>query len=253
MPDIVAGRAARRRVPEAEAWSRVAWSGPAPARGGAVPWTWIAASALAAIGVVAAARSALRTESVQAVEDAPVWVELPPRVEEPEARIPPPPPEPRREDPPVADRPPAPAPLAPSAEAPARPDPAFGLDDAVETGGLAVAAGASLAREPDPVVRADPAPSGPVPLQGVPAVVRAVVPRYPPRAEAMGLESKVVALVTTDTLGNVVEVGIERSGGRDFDASVRQAVLATRFVLPRGPDGRARAVAFRMPYEFRME
>jgi TonB family protein len=68
----------------------------------------------------------------------------------------------------------------------------------------------------------------------------------------MGLESKVVALVTTDTSGNVVDFRIERSGGRDFDESVRRAALATRFTVP-VRDGRARAVAFRLPYSFRLD
>lgn len=94
--------------------------------------------------------------------------------------------------------------------------------------------------------------SGPIEVSGVPGSVRPVLPVYPPRAERMGLESRVVALVTTDSSGKVVDFRLEKSGGREFDHSVRQAVVATRFVVPRSPDGRARAVAFRLPYEFKL-
>jgi len=133
------------------------------------------------------------------------------------------------------------------------PDPAFGLDAVEATGGMAVASGTTLMKPPDPVVRELEAPSGPVAVSGVPASVSPVVPRYPARAEELGLEARVVALVTTDSLGRVVDFRVERSGGREFDLSVRQAVLSTRFQVPRGPDGRARAVIFRLPYEFRLE
>ena len=61
-----------------------------------------------------------------------------------------------------------------------------------------------------------------------------------------------VALVTTDASGNVVDLRIEKSGGRDFDESVRRAVLSTKFVVPlRGGEGQA--IAFRLPYRFRLD
>lgn len=89
-------------------------------------------------------------------------------------------------------------------------------------------------------------------LGNAPASVHPVAPRYPPHAEARGLEATVVALVTTDTSGKVVDVRIERSGGRDFDESVRRAALSTRYAVP-SRNGRPQAVAFRMPYEFRLD
>ncbi len=200
--------------------------------------------------VSAAIWQGFQTEVDTNAQEVPVWLELPPP---PMAQTVAPPPSP---SPPVGViRPPEPAPLplAPVPETPANPDPAFGLDDAVETGGLDVAAGATLAEEPDPVVRPPQPPAGPVHVASVPASARPVVPVYPPRAEAAGIEAAVVALVTTDTTGNVVDFRVERSGGREFDQAVRTAVMATRFVVPRGPDGRARAVAFRLPYDFRLE
>lgn len=242
----------RRRIPLPGAWESVAWEGaprPAsPSRGVGVGWL-VAGSLL--VLVVAGIWRAARTDSVVPSRDAPVWMELPPLPVEQAVASPPPvpptdavlPPEPLA----------APAPLASVPEAPAHPDPAFGLDDAVEAGGMAVAAGATLAKESDPVARAQEAAAGPVTVASVPASLRPVVPVYPRRAEAMGIEATVVAVVTTDTTGNVVDFRVERSGGRDFDGAVREAVMATRYLVPRGSDGRAKAVAFRMPYDFRLE
>jgi protein TonB len=183
-----------------------------------------------------------------------VWIEEPPPsiVREPVEQTPPPlpsPPEPSA-PPPTSS---APLPLE-TAQPSATPsfDPAFGMDDAVETGGMAVASGSTLGKVQDHVVRAPEPPTGPVLVEAVPASVRPVVPRYPSRAEEMGIEANVVALVTTDASGNVVELRIEKSGGRDFDESVRRAVLSTRFVVP-VRDGRAQAIAFRLPYRFRLD
>lgn len=183
-----------------------------------------------------------------------VWIEEPPPsvVESPLEQAPPSPPaqpEPETLLPETA----APAPLETvQSSAEPSPDPAFGLDDAVETGGMDVASGSTLGKAQDPVVR-DPEPlAGPLLVAVVPASVRPVVPRYPPRAEEMGIEAEVVVLVTTDVSGNVVDLRIEKSGGRDFDESVRRAVLSTRFVVP-VRDGKAQAIAFRMPYRFRLD
>jgi protein TonB len=250
MPELVATRGWRRRVPSNGSWVLVSWRGAQalPVGTGNLQG-WICAGALAAGLALGVSRLAL-TESVAVREDSPLWMELPPPAPEPEQPVPPPPaPVPDQ----VAAAQAATVPLAATPDAPANPDPAFGLDDAEATGGLAVAAGSTLLRDPDPVVRAPEPPSGPVLLASVPASVRPVVPVYPPRAEEMGWEAKVVAVVATDTAGHVVEVRIERSGGRDFDASVRRAVLSTRFQVPRRADGSGQAVAFRLPYDFRLE
>jgi TonB family protein len=192
---------------------------------------------------------ALQTDSVAVPEDAPVWMEMPPPQADPAAAPPPPlPSETNRPSEPEA----APAPLAPAPEAPTNPDPAFGLDDAAETGAMAVASGTTLAKEPEAVVRALEPSAGPVQMASMPASVNPVVPVYPRRAEEAGIEARVVAVVTTDTTGAVVDFRVEQSGGREFDHSVRQAVMATRFLVPRGSDGRARSVAFRLPYDFRL-
>lgn len=249
MPELVATRGLRRRVPAGDTWVLVSWRVPQALPVGAGNLHgWICAGALAAGLALGLARLGM-TESVPSREDSPLWMELPPVA--PEAGPPPPPPPRVRE--PVAAPQAAPVPSAATPDVPANPDPAFGLDDAAATGGMAVATGSSLMREPDPVVRSPQPPPGPVLLAAVPASVRPVVPVYPPRAEELGLEARVVAVVATDTAGHVLEVRIERSGGRDFDASVRRAILSTRFQVPRRGDGSGQAVAFRLPYDFRLE
>lgn len=127
--------------------------------------------------------------------------------------------------------------------------------------------GGSLAAGPEPVGQETSSTHGGKPEHGgsgpssgpgtdtlgeVPASAHPVAPRYPARAEARGLEARVVALVATDTLGNVVSIRIERSGGPEFDESVRQALRSTRYTVP-VREGRRRPVAFRLPYEFRLD
>lgn len=243
--------AARRRIPSEAALLGVRWAWSGRRRPTGERLLVPAGASLVALGLWTA--FVLRPVSAP-LEERVVWIEEPPAavlpaVEEPPTPAQPTPPE-TEPDPPI---PPAPLPLeaTPPVAAPA-PDPAFGLDDAVSTGGLSVATGSTLAKAPDPVVRPPEPSAGPVLVEAVPASVRPVVPRYPPRAEAMGMEADVVALVTTDASGNVVDVRIERSGGRDFDESVRRAVLSTTFVVPIR-DGAPRGIAFRLPYRFRLD
>lgn len=244
-------KSVRRRVPSEIALAEVSWAWSVPPRKSGDLLVVPAGVSLLAVGlgllVLWRPPAAVREPTVVWIEEPP-----PPAVRTPVEEAVPPPhalPEPSA----VPRTPSAAIPLEsvqPSA-APA-PDPAFGLDDAVETGGMAVASGSTLAKAQDPVVRVQEPPAGPVLVEAVPASVRPVVPRYPPRAEEMGIEADVVALVTTDASGNVVDLRIERSGGRDFDESVRRAVLSTRFVVPLR-DGRAQAIAFRLPYRFRLD
>lgn len=251
MPEMVASRALRRRHPGPDAWAAVAWSDPVALCTGGGRWQGSACAGILACLLALGGLRLVQTDSVAPVPDAPVWLDLPPSDPQAAQPLPPPPsaPDALRAPEPLA----APIALAAVPEAPVHPEPAFGLDDAVETGGLAVASGSTLVREPDPVARTPEAPSGPVYVASVPGSVRPVVPVYPPRAEELGLETRVVAVVTTDTLGNVADVRIERSGGREFDHSVRRAILSTRFYVPRRADGRGQAVAFRLPYDFRLE
>lgn len=249
MAELVATRAARRRIPSARSWAGVAWSVDASVWNGFPKWSTVAIGCVLVASLSLAAWG-FRPSVAPKGEDRTVWIEEPPRAI-------PAPVEPARAAPEPVSQAPAAAPIPPvrTPEAPPATEPVFGLDDAVSTGGLAVASGSTLATAPEP----DPPPvptraasAGPMELATVPASVHPVVPAYPPRAEARGIESRVVVLVTTDTAGNVVSLRIESSGGRDFDEAVRRAVLATRFQVPRR-EGRALAVAFRMPYDFRLE
>lgn len=247
--EIVATRAFRRRVPSEVSGRLWIWEPPPRRKPGsnlALRWMILAGAGIFALATF---HSFGNPAPAAPEEDEILWLDTPPE----------PPPEPPRTETVVAAPPPepvalpvAPVPL-PDPTPAVDPDPAFGLDDAVETGGLAVATGQTLARAAEEVVRPPiEAPPGPVMLSGVPGATNPVVPRYPPRAEAVGLEASVVALVTTDTSGNVVAFRIEKSGGREFDESVRRAALSTRFTVPRR-EGRAQAVAFRLPYSFRLE
>lgn len=249
MPSARTFKAARRRIPSEVALAEVSWAWSDPPRRTGDLLVVPAGASLLAVGL--GLLVLLRAEAAP-VDDVVVWVEEPPPsvVQPPVEEAPPPAPQPQVE-PAIAPQPPAPLEaLQPTAE-PAV-DPAFGLDDAVETGGMAVATGSTLGKAADPVVREPEPPAGPVLLDAAPAAVRPVVPRYPPRAEEMGIEANVVALVTTDASGNVVDLRIEKSGGRDFDESVRRAVLSTKFVVPLR-DGKSQAIAFRLPYRFRLD
>ncbi len=249
---IVSTRSARRRIPAATVWDERLWAWEKAARrrnrGRLVAW-WMLFAIVAIAALAGVQRLTNRTGAVDRQEEV-FWLdEAPPAAASPE------PTESVREEStqPVASVAVAPRPFepVPTSAAPAS-DPAFGLDDAGPSGDLAVATGTTLERPSEEVVRPVEPPPGPLLVGSVPASTSPVVPRYPPHAEAIGLEADVVALVTTDTAGNVVDFRIERSGGRDFDESVRKAALSTRFRVPLR-EGRPRAVAFRLPYSFRLE
>lgn len=252
MPSLAGAKSVRRRIPSEGALAEVSWAWSEPPRKAGDLLVVPAGASLLAIGI---GLLLLGRAAESAREHTAVWIEEPPPsvVEAPvEQALPPPPPSrPEPETPPQMPSTPVPLETVQSTTMP-HDDPAFGLDNADETGGMEVASGSTLGKVQDPVVRAPEPPAGPVLVEAVPASARPVLPRYPPRAEEMGIEAYVVALVTTDASGNVVDLRIEKSGGRDFDESVRRAVLSTRFVVP-VRDGRARAIAFRLPYRFRLD
>ena len=251
MPSLAALKSSRRRIPSVAALAEVSWTWLEPPRR---TGDLLVVPAVASLLGLVLGGLVFWKSPVALREDAVVWIEEPPPsvVREPVEQTPPPPPAPPEpSEPPPTPSAPLPLETVQPSAAPS-PDPAFGLDDAIETGGMAVAAGSTLAKAQDPVARAPEPSAGPLLVEAVPASTRPVVPRYPPRAEEMGIEANVVALVTTDASGNVVDLRIERSGGRDFDESVRRAVLSTRFVVPLR-DGKAQAIAFRLPYRFRLD
>lgn len=54
-------------------------------------------------------------------------------------------------------------------------------------------------------------------------------PDYPTRARRRGEESVVIIEAWVDATGGVARSSVVESGGPDFDASAREAVLASRF------------------------
>lgn len=245
---ILVTRAVRRTLPDGSRWSEAAWNWSAPALrpGSRSPWPPLAGGGLTLLGLAIGLQLLLRPAPAPPVPE-PVWVETVPPRQQASA------PAPRHEAPrPVAA---ATVPSLPASETPETPPPPQTLGDPSPStqGSMAVAQGSAQGTETQELPPSAPElPAGPVAVAGVPASVSPLLPAYPARAEAEGREGTVVALVVTDTLGRVVDLRIERSAGRDFDESVRRAALASRFVVPRR-EGKALAVAFRLPYRFRLD
>jgi len=247
---ILDRRSERRDRPDPRRWSRAQWEWEdAGARRSRNDWILLVGGGLTAIALVAGIQL-LSQRTLPGTLPKPEWIKLePPRLE-------------------PAAAPPSAAPARTSAAAPATPsDPQsptpqnpqpLGETHPDGSGEMAVIQGSSQGIAPEDIQASPPSSSpsgessGPVAIQGVPASVAPLLPGYPVRAEAEGREGTVVALVVTDTSGRVVELRIEKSAGRDFDESVRRAALASRFLVPRR-NGKAVAVAFRMPYRFRLD
>ena len=149
---------------------------------------------------------------------------------------PPPPPPPPKEIPPPKDLPqpkPPPPNQPPPPPQPTPPPPQFGLssDATAANGGFAVATGNTLMKPADTVVKKAPPPLPASPIQSNfdVQVVSQAMPVYPDWALDQGVEAVVQALITLDEKGKVTEVRFLRSGGKDFDESVRRSVYASIF------------------------
>jgi len=149
---------------------------------------------------------------------------------------PPPPPPPPKEIPPPKDIPqpkPPPPNQPPPPPQPTPPPPQFGLssDATAANGGFAVATGNTLMKPADTVVKKAPPPLPASPIQSNfdVQVVSQAMPVYPDWALDQGVEAVVQALITLDEKGKVTEVRFLRSGGKDFDESVRRSVYASIF------------------------
>ncbi len=75
---------------------------------------------------------------------------------------------------------------------------------------------------------------------------------YPLVAQKEGLESNVSLVFSIDTQGNVSNIRVAQSGGMIFDASAISAVRSTEW-SPAMQDGRAVAVQFELPFEYRTQ
>jgi protein TonB len=148
----------------------------------------------------------------------------------------PPPPPPPKDVPPPKDIPlpkPPPPNQPPPPPQPTPPPPQFGLsaDATSANGGFAVATGNTLMKPADTVVKKAPPPLPASPIQSNfdVQVVSQAMPVYPDWALDQGVEAVVQALITLDEKGKVTEVRFLRSGGKDFDESVRRSVYASVF------------------------
>jgi protein TonB len=176
-----------------------------------------------------------------------------------EEPLPPPPPPPKEEPPKPKDiEPPKPVPPDPDQPPPPPmdnpPPPQFGLpEDATSAnGGFAVATGNSLMVKADTVVKkAPPAlpPAPPIQSSYDAMVVDDVMPVYPEWALDQGVQAVVEVMVTLDEKGKVSDIQFLRSGGKDFDESVRRSLRATRF-KPLVDQGKPVPVRFRKKYNF---
>jgi protein TonB len=156
---------------------------------------------------------------------------------------PPPPPEPPRPQPKIK---------RPKTEPP--PPKQFGLqkDELAPKSDMAVATGNTVNTKADSIV-APPPPPITEPIQvDVQAQVSGPIPGYPPKEFDRGIETTVIVEITIDANGLVTRVDIVKSGGSNFDASVKKSVWASRFTAP-VIGGKKVPARFKRPYEFRIE
>ena len=185
-------------------------------------------------------------EMVMVQEDAP---------KPPEAVKPPPPPPPPPEKPKDLT-PPPPNPNPPPTPAPP-PPPQFGLPDGAtsDNGAFAVATGNTVMKKAEAVVKVAPVqalPPAPVAITRPPDELAPVKPVYPEWALDQGVTAVVVAQVTIDASGQVVDVRITRSGGKDFDRAARAALGTARY-RPYVKDGKAVPAIFERRFDFQLE
>lgn len=226
------------------------WCPPPPSRFGWVE-TAIAVGTLAALagllgGSTLLPRNLLGEEVVEFQDEPP----RPPEAVKPPPPPPPPPPEiPKEQTPPPTD--PNPPPL----DAPP-PPPQFGFPEGAlsDNGGFAVAVGNTIAKKAEEVTKEapPPLPPAPVPVTSPPDELAPVTPVYPEWAQEQGVTAVVVAQVTIDQHGKVVDVRIVRSGGKDFDQAAR-AALATARYRPYVKEGRTVPAVFERRFDFQLE
>lgn len=170
----------------------------------------------------------------------------------------PPPPPPKEEPPPKPKdlEPPKPVPPDPDQPPPPPspdPPPQFGVseDATAVNGGFAVATGNTLMTRPDTVVKKAPPPLQAAPIQSNfdAQVIDDVMPTYPEWALDQGVQAVVEVLVTLNEQGKVSDIQFLRSGGKDFDESVRRSLKATRF-KPLVEAGKPVPCRFRKKYNF---
>ncbi len=144
------------------------------------------------------------------------------------------------------------------------PPPQFGLPDGstADNGNFAVATGSTVMKPAEAVVKpaapvAAPAASqgsttGPALLTREPDILTPGTPEYPAWAEEQGVNAVVIAWVYIDAQGTVTDVRITRSGGKDFDRSVRSFLAAARY-RPYLKNGQAIPAVFQRTFHFQLD
>lgn len=214
----------------------------------AIALGFLGLNALLLSGGMMLPKSVLGEEMVMVQEEAP---------KPPEPTKPPPPPPPLPPEKPQEATPPPSDPNPPPQAAPP-PPPQFGLPDGStsDNGSFAVATGNTIMKKAEEVVKPPPVvqalPPAPVAITRPPDELSPVRPEYPEWAQDQGVTAVVVAQVTIDAGGSVVDVRIVRSGGKDFDRSARAALVAARY-RPYVKDGKAVPAVFERRFDFQLE
>jgi TonB family protein len=88
-------------------------------------------------------------------------------------------------------------------------------------------------------------------LTRMPSFQKKIEASYPISERRAGIQANVLAEVTIDSQGNVLEVRILKSGGTAFDEAVKQALQKSLF-NPGIIDGKAVGTRFQVPFRFNL-
>ncbi|HTQ03681.1 MAG TPA: TonB family protein, partial [Polyangiaceae bacterium] len=99
------------------------------------------------------------------------------------------------------------------------------------------------------IIKPAPETPAPKPVLKDPVLVEGAEPEYPPAAQKEGREATVVLKLTVDKEGHVTNADVVQSGGDDFDAAARDAVLKFHFT-PATRDGKPVAAKILYKHEF---
>ncbi len=102
------------------------------------------------------------------------------------------------------------------------------------------------------IIKPAPEEQAPKPVIKDPELVAGAEPEYPAAAQKEGREAVVVLKLTVDKEGHVTNVEVVQSGGEDFDAAAREAVLKFHFT-PATRDGKPIAAKVLYRHEFKLE
>lgn len=88
-------------------------------------------------------------------------------------------------------------------------------------------------------------------LTKIPTFVFRMAPVYPERSRIAGKEASVMAEIDLDAKGSIIEIRIIKSGGKDFDLAVKNAIMASSFT-PGFIKDQPVPVRVQIPYVFKL-